>query len=78
MPRFIELWIGFCRHARGGNKYKEARATARNFLFDAAKSFSSGERPWLAKTVYKVRDGEGAIASTRGACAPQTLLRPTR
>jgi len=30
----------------------------------------------LAKTVFvrskEVRDGEGAIASTRGACAPQT------
>jgi len=32
------------------------------------------EMLWIDRELGKVRNGEGAIASTRGACAPQAVV----
>jgi hypothetical protein len=52
-----------------------ARASRAGFGALAETNFSA-DVPWdeIALFEAKVRDGEGAIASTRGACAPQRFF----
>src|SRR6266403_1994746 len=58
---------------------KERRFETRGFRIWGAHAPSRAGFGALAETIFpkaeQVRDGEGAIASTRGACAPQSIRR---
>jgi hypothetical protein len=57
-------------HANDAKQFWGAHASSRARFGALAETLVYG-RNYLGSGVTKVRDGEGAIASTRGACAPQ-------